>query len=245
MEAMRAWPRRSWRGRDPEAGAVPESASGRPRRHRRSRSSWILAGALLLFLALPGRSQMAEAPHWLDAGERQPAMLHARTDDMPRHATRPCATPSPATTPTVPAATPAAGASALPAADPAVAELAAMIQQSRAEAGVAQLSWSPELAAAAAWQAQDMASHGFVSHSGSDGSDIMQRIRRAGYEPRFRGEIIVQTAGGPAAAFDWWWSSSLHHDTMLGPAYRDFGVAVARSSGPRPRDYYVVVFGRR
>ncbi len=43
------------------------------------------------------------------------------------------------------------------------------------------LAWNDSLASAAQTQSQDMASNGFQSHTGSDGSTPDQRIQRAGY----------------------------------------------------------------
>jgi len=129
--------------------------------------------------------------------------------------------------------------------DPALVELANLINQARIEAALAELIWSPELAQAAGIHAKDMADHGFVSHTGSDGSDVVTRMKRAGYEPTYRGEIIVWVSGGPETAFGWWWDSGIHHSTMLGVAYRDFGMGRAPHPTYAGQAYFVVVFGRR
>lgn len=139
----------------------------------------------------------------------------------------------------------AAAVAAAAAGDPAIAALATRINQVRVEAGRAALTWSPELANAARVQAEDMAAHGFVSHTGSDGSDVVERMRRVGYDPAFRGEIIAWAPGGPETAFDWWWHSDLHHNTMLGAAYRDFGIAHVPHPTRAGHNYFVVVFGQR
>ena len=94
-------------------------------------------------------------------------------------------------------------------------------------------------------QAADMAKNRTVTHTGSDGSSVTDRMRRAGYDPAYRGEIIACAPGGPKTAFNWWWESQLHHNTMLGPAYRDFGIAHLPHPNWVGQEYYVVVFGRR
>jgi uncharacterized protein YkwD len=129
--------------------------------------------------------------------------------------------------------------------DDAVAELSALIREARAAAGVACLVWSDELATAATAHVRDMATHGFVSHTGSDGSDIVTRMQRAGYDPSWHGEIIVQTRADPQAAFEWWSASQIHRNTLLGAAYRDVGIAIAPYPEDAGRAYYVVVFGHR
>ncbi len=156
------------------------------------------------------------------------------------------ATPTPTETPTSPAptATSRIAAQGGPA-DPALVELANLINQARIEAALAELIWSPQLAQAAGIHAKDMADHGFVSHTGSDGSDVVTRMERAGYEPTYRGEIIACVAGGAETAFGWWWDSGIHHRTMLGVAYSDFGMGRAPHPTHAGQAYFVVVFGRR
>ena len=129
--------------------------------------------------------------------------------------------------------------------DPALVELVNLINQARIEGALAELIWSPELAQAAGIHAKDMADHGFVSHTGSDGSDVVTRMERAGYEPTYRGEIIAWVSGGPETAFGWWWDSGVHHRTMLGVAYGDFGMGRAPHPTHAGQAYFVVVFGRR
>ena len=119
-----------------------------------------------------------------------------------------------------------------------------LLTAAAAHAGVAELAWSLELEDAAIAHADDMARHGFVSHTGSDGSDLVTRMERAGYRPAYHGEIIVQVSGGAEAAFDWWWDSELHRSTMMGAAYREFGVGRASHPEYAGQAYFVVVFGR-
>lgn len=155
-------------------------------------------------------------------------------------------TPTPTETPTSPSPTTTSRIAAQGGpVDPALAELANLIDQARIEAALAELIWSPELAQAAEIHAKDMADHGFVTHTGSDGSDVVTRLERAGYKPTYRGEIIAWVSGGPETAFAWWWNSELHHDTMLGAAYRDFGAGRAAHPIHAGQTYFVVVFGRR
>ena len=126
-----------------------------------------------------------------------------------------------------------------------IAVMAGQINAARVSEGLSQLKWSAELADAAQKHAHDMAASGFVSHTGSDGSDVAGRMERAGYSSRFRGEIIVWASGGPQGAIDWWWNSPLHRNTMLGPLYVDFGVGVAAHRQHAGQHYYVAVFGAK
>ncbi len=89
-----------------------------------------------------------------------------------------------------------------------------------------------------------MASRKTLSHTGSDGSDVGVRIRRAGYKPTAWGEIIASVTGGPAEAVIAWWNSDPHRAIMLNPDFHEFGAGHAKPRGD-PLEYYVVVFGRR
>ncbi len=143
-----------------------------------------------------------------------------------------------------PTARPTAAPASLPA-DPVVADLVARINQARVDAGLSPLTWVPELAAAATAHANDMAAHNFFSHTGSDGSDVSVRMRRAGYQPVYWGEILTHVNGGADAAFVQYWGSPHHHDVILGDRYRDIGAAWIRDPREGGFNYYVVVFGRR
>ena len=57
--------------------------------------------------------------------------------------------------------------------------------------GRAALVYDMRLEAAARAHGQDMAARGFFSHTGSDGSDIGDRLRRAGYAFCFGAENIA------------------------------------------------------
>jgi uncharacterized protein YkwD len=129
-------------------------------------------------------------------------------------------------------------------ADQQVALLYALIARARADAGRAPLTWHPLLAEAAVIHARDMAACGVVSHTGSDGSTISDRLMRIGYAPRYRGELIAWVPAGADLAFDWWWRSSIHHTTMLGPSYRDIGIARVDHPTRVGHNYFVVVLGK-
>ena len=129
-------------------------------------------------------------------------------------------------------------------ADDQVALLYALIARARADAGRAPLTWHPALAEAAMIQARDMAACGVVRHTGSDGSTVSDRLLRMGYAPRYRGELIAWVPAGAEMAFDWWWRSSIHHTTMLGPSYRDIGIARVEHPTRVGHSYFVVVLGK-
>ena len=112
--------------------------------------------------------------------------------------------------------------------------------------GLAPYSISPILMYTAQSQADFLAATGTMSHTGSGGSGLSDRLLAAGYPlggelsaGGFRAENIT---GGkesmPAqAAVDQWSGDALHQNTMLSPNLTEMGAGVAVSNG---RVYYVI-----
>ena len=70
------------------------------------------------------------------------------------------------------------------------------INATRTANGCGPVAANPQLTAAAARQANDMLENGVVSHTGSDGSSLVQRVTDAGYPPHATvGEIIFWGTG--------------------------------------------------
>jgi uncharacterized protein YkwD len=121
------------------------------------------------------------------------------------------------------------------------AEIAALINSARAEAGLPSLSIHSQLAAAAQAHSIDMACFGLSSHSGSDGSSPAERVAAAGYIG-FTAEIIF-SSGYPQTAFDWWMNEPEHRDAILDPRARSLGVGYAFVKTSLYGGYYTVDFG--
>ncbi|HNB36201.1 MAG TPA: NBR1-Ig-like domain-containing protein [Anaerolineales bacterium] len=119
-----------------------------------------------------------------------------------------------------------------------VNQIASLINQERANAGLPSLSINSVLGNAAQNHAADMACNGQTSHTGSDGSSAYTRVLAAGYAGNFREEIIYG-GGGPQAAMMWWMNDQIHRDAILNPKTTEMGVGYANFSG----DYIVVDFG--
>jgi uncharacterized protein YkwD len=120
-------------------------------------------------------------------------------------------------------------------------ELANLINSARVEAGLPALNVSPQLTAAAQGHSIDMACHGLISHSGSDGSSPGQRVAAAGYAASRSSEIIYGS-GYPQTAFDWWMGDQIHRDEILNPYVTDMGVGYAWVQGTSAGGYYTVNF---
>ena len=135
---------------------------------------------------------------------------------------------------TSPAATPVA-ASAGPL-SPASARQA--LNAFRAENGLAPLAVSPRLQQAARAQARDMARTGNFDHRGTDGSDPMVRVQRAGYSPCYVSENIARGQRSLAEVMAGWADSPGHRRNMLSQSAAEF--ALVRGDG----NNWVMVLGR-
>ena len=120
-------------------------------------------------------------------------------------------------------------------------ELVNLINGARAEAGLPQLAVNAALTAAAQGHSIDMACHGLISHTGSDGSSPSQRISAAGYFASFASEIIYGS-GYPQTAFDWWMNDQIHRNEILNPYVTELGVGYAYVAGTSAGGYYTVDF---
>ncbi len=131
---------------------------------------------------------------------------------------------------------------ALPAwADEARALLVA-VNATRAKAGLDTLRENPQLRRAAADLADDLPRCGRFSHQGCDGSDLRERLARAGYPLAFAAENL---AHGPASAADTlaaWLESPGHRENLLRPELREAGITQGELLG---QPLWVMVLGSR
>ncbi|WP_200211896.1 CAP domain-containing protein [Micromonospora coerulea] len=114
-----------------------------------------------------------------------------------------------------------------------------LVNQERAKAGCKALSIDDKLMRAAQAHSQDQADHKTMSHDGSDGSDVGERLDRVGYAWRGYGENVAWNQQSPAAVMDAWMNSPGHRANILNCAFTEIGVGVARSNGP----YWTQDFG--
>jgi uncharacterized protein YkwD len=98
---------------------------------------------------------------------------------------------------------------------------------SGAKPAAAPLAWNDVLFEVAAAHSQDMAANiKTLSHTGSDGSNIGQRVTRAGYGWSGVGEnIAVNYANANSVVDGWLKSSSGHCDNIMNARFSQFAVA--------------------
>mgnify|MGYP005993037531 CR=1 FL=1 len=112
-----------------------------------------------------------------------------------------------------------------------------MINGLRAEQGLGPVKPSSRLEQAAMAHAMDMSRNTFFAHQGSDGSSLMQRVRRTGYGPCVVAENIAQGQGSLTEVMTGWAASDGHRKNLLNSKITEYGLVKA------PGDYWVMVLG--
>jgi uncharacterized protein YkwD len=127
-----------------------------------------------------------------------------------------------------------------------------LVNGERAVRGLPPLKICPELTAAATAHSQDMATHNFIAHTGSDGMSPWDRFRRVGYELTWGGENIAVGPLTPHEVVGGWMGSGGHAEVLLTPQFREIGVGYAHSGfghfwttdlGAREGVYPIVIEG--
>lgn len=108
----------------------------------------------------------------------------------------------------------------------------------RAQNGRAPLELDRKLTSAAAAHARDMAKKGFFSHTGSNGSSLGDRARKARYGFCFIAENIAKGQGRLDKVLNGWMNSPGHRKNMLSQQATEFGLV--RGAG----NHWVMVLGR-
>ncbi|GHJ26202.1 CAP domain-containing protein [Streptomyces hygroscopicus] len=135
--------------------------------------------------------------------------------------------------------------SAAPAGAPSAAATAAtarqqvvdLVNSERAKAGCRPLTVNEKLAEAAQKHSEDMAAHGKMSHTGSDGSSPGDRIERAGYSWRAYGENVAYGYDSPKSVMAGWMNSSGHKANILNCDFKEIGVGLAQPGNYWTQDF--------
>jgi uncharacterized protein YkwD len=201
------------------------------------------------------------APETPLAGARAPTQVAVSpaTRIPPTATPRPTATPlpSPTATPTPPP-TPTATVTPDPAptlsadADPAAREalLVAEINRIRAEHGLTPYLHSPELSAVARAHSCDLATHGMISHTSSDGRTLQDRLAGADPPWEWPSESIAAGTDDPLIAVAWWMDEppeGWHRRNILDADQREVGAGYcyAEDDPSGNRHYWTADFSRR
>lgn len=82
---------------------------------------------------------------------------------------------------------------------------------------------------------------GKLSHDGTDGSNLGDRVTRADYDWRAVGENIACKSSTPSEAMTSWMNSTGHRENILSQDYTEIGIAAALDAFGDM--YWVQVFG--
>src|ERR1700683_1165314 len=106
------------------------------------------------------------------------------------------------------------------------------------------LTRTPTLERAARLYARELADHGYMEHTGRDGSSPQERVTRSGYRWRETGENLASGIMTPEEVVAGWLQSPAHCANLMDAAFTEMGIAF----GVNPRDergvYWALEFGR-
>ncbi|MBX3012525.1 MAG: LysM peptidoglycan-binding domain-containing protein [Caldilineaceae bacterium] len=113
--------------------------------------------------------------------------------------------------------------------DPDAQTVAMAINGARAQAGLPPLALHPLLNLAAQKHVNDMVTNYNYSHTGTDGSNVRQRVQATGYGNAWASENWVSVSSANMA-IQWWMNSSIHRGNILNTNWHEYGIGVGRRS---------------
>jgi len=124
------------------------------------------------------------------------------------------------------------------------AQVISLINQQRANNGLAGLATSGALSNASRNHSLDMACNNFMNHIGSNGSDFGSRLSQAGFSFSTAAENIAAGLGSPADVVAAWMGSDGHKTNILNASFTHIGIGYANSSSSTYTHYWTADFGR-
>ena len=124
-------------------------------------------------------------------------------------------------------------------------DLVARINAFRAARGLATLTVSDTLTAAAKWMSADMGARNYFAHTSLDGRSPTQRMFDAGY-PAFgtwTGEDLAAGYTTTADVLNGWINSPAHYAVLVNPQYHAIGVGRGYTTGSTYGWYWTTDFG--
>ena len=101
--------------------------------------------------------------------------------------------------------------------------------------------WNKKLAEASLNHSLDMAENGFLSHTGSNGDELYERLLRVQYDWIAYAENIGHGYKDSEEAVKSWLKSKMHCKNIMNPEFEEIGAAQAKSASYRT--YLTLVFG--
>ncbi|KAE9036709.1 hypothetical protein PR003_g9246 [Phytophthora rubi] len=116
------------------------------------------------------------------------------------------------------------------------------VNKQRTANGLAKLCMNKKLQTAAQGHSSDMAAKNYMSHTGSDGSTMSQRITAAGYKWSACAENVAAGQTTVDAVMTAWMASRVHRANILSTTYTMFGCGYAYKSGTTYQHYWAQDF---
>ncbi|QYX78752.1 CAP domain-containing protein [Streptomyces akebiae] len=161
-----------------------------------------------------------------------------KAKSTPEAADTPARTTPPPSAPKATQAERAPAASAGNAASGPTAQVLSLVNAEREKAGCSPVTVDDKLTKAAQDHSQDMADHQNMSHTGSDGSSMSDRLARVGYRFSTAGENVAAGYGTADSVMDGWMNSPGHKANILNCAFKEIGIGLAG-----PGNYWTQNFG--
>lgn len=92
--------------------------------------------------------------------------------------------------------------------------------------------------------AEDMASHNFCDHKGSNGSSLEERVQDVGFLYSLIGENVAAGSRTPEEVFERWMNSKGHRANILNPDFTEIGLGYAYNPSSKYRHHWVQNFGK-
>ncbi len=107
--------------------------------------------------------------------------------------------------------------------------------------GLGPVRFNDKLAVASRIHAKDLAVHGTISHSGTDGSGHGERMQRQGYAFSFAAENVATGQQSWAKVFQAWKDSPGHNANLLQRDVTDFGIALVYEPKTTYQTYWAML----
>jgi uncharacterized protein YkwD len=121
------------------------------------------------------------------------------------------------------------------------AQVLALVNIERANAGCSEVTANDRLTAAARGHSSDMAARDYFSHDTPEGVSVGTRVTNTGYRWSMVGENIAWGQADAKSVMKDWMNSSGHKANILNCKYRHLGVGLAYDANRRP--YWTQDFG--
>ncbi|PHR59354.1 MAG: hypothetical protein COA43_09480 [Robiginitomaculum sp.] len=111
----------------------------------------------------------------------------------------------------------------------------------RATKGLKPVILNDKLNAASEVHARDLAAHGIISHTGTDGSAHADRVKRQGYKFSLVAENVATGQKSWEEVFKAWQDSPGHDENLLLEDVTDFGIAIVYDPTTRFQTYWAML----